>query len=139
MENDGIRIGTISRADPETGMVSVIYRDRDGEVTDLLPYATFNGEYKPPKPGEKVVVIHSRNRDGMGIVFGTYWNESHAAGYPGEYHKELSEDVSFDCSGGTLAISAKHIRFIAADGNVDVALAGLVEDIRKIKERLGMA
>ena len=83
MSDGGNRIGTVSSVDPETGMVSVIFEDRDGEVTELLPYATFNEEYKLPQLGAKVVVMHLSNGGEMGIILGTYWNEYNAAGNPG--------------------------------------------------------
>ena len=62
------RIGTVSSVDAATGMVSVVYEDRDGEVTELLPYATFNDEYKLPQIGAKVVVLHLSNGGEM-VVF----------------------------------------------------------------------
>ena len=71
MSDGGNRIGTVSSVDPETGMVSVIFEDRDGEVTELLPYATFNEEYKLPQLGAKVVVMHLSNGGEMGIILGT--------------------------------------------------------------------
>ena len=75
MSDGGNRIGTVSSVDPETGMVSVIFEDRDGEVTELLPYATFNEEYKLPQLGAKVVVIHLSNGGGMGGILRTSLNE----------------------------------------------------------------
>lgn len=71
MSDGGNRIGTVSSVDAETGMVSVVFEDRDGEVTELLPYATFNEEYKLPQLGAKVVVIHLSNGGEMGIILGT--------------------------------------------------------------------
>ena len=42
MSDGGNRIGTVSSVDADTGMVSVVFEDRDGEVTELRPYATIN-------------------------------------------------------------------------------------------------
>ena len=63
MSGGGNRIGTVSSVDSETGMVSVLYEDRDGEVTELLPYATFNDEYKLPQLGAKVEIGRASCRE----------------------------------------------------------------------------
>lgn len=131
------RIGTVSSTDPETGMVSVVYADRDNEVTDLLPYATFNDEYKLPQVGAKVVVLHLSNGSEMGVVLGTYWNEGHAAGNPGVYHKDLG-GAYFDYDGSTLAVVADHIRLAATGDREDITIAALMRDLKKIKEILGI-
>lgn len=138
MSDGGNRIGTVSSVDPETGMVSVVYEDRDGEVTELLPYATFNDEYKLPQLGAKVVVLHLSNGGEMGIVLGTYWNEYNTAGNPGTYHKDLGGGAYFDYNGGVLALVAEHIRLIAADDGEDFTVASLMADIKKIKQKLGI-
>lgn len=135
----GNRIGTISSVDAETGMVSVIYEDRDGEVTELLPYATFNDEYKLPQPGAKVVVLHLSNGGEMGIVLGTYWNQYNTAGNPGMYHKDLGGGAYFEYDAGTLSIVAEHIRLVSADDDEDFTVASLMEDIKKMKNMLGIA
>lgn len=138
MGDGGNRIGTVSSVDPETGMVSVVYEDRDGEVTGLLPYATFNDEYKMPQPGAKVVVMHLSNGSEMGIVLGTYWNRYNVAGNPGIYHKDLGGGAYFDYNDGTLAIVAEHIRLVSADDDEDFTVAGLMEEIKKIKQKIGI-
>ncbi len=138
MGEGGIRIGTVSSVDAGTGMVSIIYGDRDGEVTDLLPYATFNDEYKLPRIGAKVVVLHLSNGKEMGVVLGTYWNESNVAGASGEYHKALGDGAYFDYTGGTFTIAASHIRLVSANDGIDITLAGLLKDIRDIKGALGI-
>lgn len=116
MSDGGNRIGIVSSVDPETGMVSVIYNDRDGEVTELLPYATFNEEYKLPKPGAKVVVIHLSNGGEMGIVLGTYWNEYNAAGNPGTFHKDLGGRAYINYKDGVLIVAAEHMKACSLSG-----------------------
>lgn len=121
-----------------TGMVSVIYEDKDGEVTELLPYLTFNDEYKLPKLGEKVLVVHLSNGSEMGIVLGTYWNKHHAAGNLGEYHKDLGEGAYLTYKENTLFIAAKHIELIASADGESVTIVDLMKDIRNIKEALNI-
>ena len=111
------RIGTVSSVDPETGMVSVIFGDRDGEVTELLPYATFNEEYKLPRLGAKVIVIHLSNGGGMGIILGTYWNECNAAGNPGTFHKDLGGGAYINYKDGVLTIAAERTVIASLDGS----------------------
>lgn len=130
------RIGTVSSTDAETGMVSVLYRDRDEEVTQMLPYATFNGEYKLPQVGDKVIVIHLSNGKEMAVVLGTYWNKSHPAGNPGAYHKELGEGAYFNYHKEVLTIAAEHIQLTATKDNESFSVASLMKDMKKIKKML---
>lgn len=139
MDKGGNRIGTISSFDKETGMASVLYSDRDGDVTQLLPFATFNGEWKEPCAGEKVLVVHLSNGSEMGVILGTYWNESNPAHGRGIYHKELGNGAFFDYADGIFEISAGHLKFTATDGNESFTAAGLMADIRAIKKKLDMA
>ena len=103
----------MSSVDVETGMVSVIYHDKDETVTQMLPYATFNDEYKLPQVGTKVVVLHLSNGQEMGIVMGTYWNKSNPSGIPGLYHKNLGEGAYLNYDEKILTIAAEHLRFVA--------------------------
>lgn len=117
MADESNRIGTVSSVDAETGMVSVLYEDRDGEVTELLPYATFNEEYKLPMIGAKVIVLHLSNGTEMGIVLGTYWNEHNAARNPGTFHKDLGEGAYINYKDGVLTIAAEHTIIGSLDGS----------------------
>ncbi len=141
LDKGGNRIGTISSFDKKTGMASVLYSDRDGDVTQMLPFATFNGEYKIPETGSKVLVVHLSNGSEMGIILGTYWNEGNPAEGHSTYHKHLGDGASFDYDAGTgvLNISAKHLEFISADDNGSFTAEGLMADIRAIKKKLDMA
>ena len=116
MSDGGNRIGTVSSIDPETGMVSVMFNDRDNEVTELLPYATFNDEYKLPQLGAKVVVLHLSNGGEMGIILGTYWNEYNTAGNPGTFHKDLGGGAYINYKDGVLTIAAEHTIIASLDG-----------------------
>lgn len=130
------RIGIVSSVDANTGMASVIYQGGDGEVTQLLPYATFNDEYKLPKIGAKVIVLHMSNGSEAGIVLGTYWNHHNSAENPGQYHKKLGDNAYFDYDGNTLTIAAECIRFLSTESETDVELAKMTAAINDIKNRL---
>lgn len=132
------RIGEVSSVDAETGMVSVIYHDKDEAVTQMLPYATFNDEYKLPQIGAKVVVLHLSNGQEMGIVLGTYWNKSNPSGIPGMYHKNLGEGAYLNYDGKILTIAAEHLRFVAADDEEEFTVSGLMNDLKLIKKTLGI-
>lgn len=58
MADRTIRIGKVSSVDYGSGMIKVTYPDLDNSVTDDLPYLTFNDEYKMPKVGASVLVVH---------------------------------------------------------------------------------
>ena len=135
----GIRIGTISSVDTETGMVSVVYQDRDGETTEQLPYATFNDEYKPPQIEAKVLVVHLSNGNGMGIVLGTYWNENNPAGNPGVYHKDFGGGAYLDYDGETLLIAAEQVRIASLSGEEefqDFEISTILKEVDVLKKRL---
>ena len=95
MADRTIRIGKVSSVDYGSGMIKVTYPDLDNSVTDDLPYLTFNDEYKMPKVGASVLVVHLSNGSAMGIVAGTYWNSSHRPPVSGKgvYRKDLAQAI----------------------------------------------
>lgn len=128
------RIGTVSSVDANTGMVSIIYEDRDDEVTELLPYATFNDEYKLPKIGAKVVVLHLSNGSEMGIVLGTYWNEYNAVGNPGTFHKDLGGGAYINYKDGVLTVAAEHTVIVSLDGGETYQRAEVERLLQKLHD-----
>lgn len=117
---DEIRIGTVSSIDAVNGMISVIYQDRGGKVTQPLPFLTFNNEYYMPKVGQKVLVAHLSNGSEMGVVLGTFWNAGNIPKESEGYYKELEGGAFLTCKNGELTISAKHITFQSDDGTITV-------------------
>lgn len=93
MKKTGLRVGRVSSIDYKTGMMQVIYTDRDNEVTAKIPYANFNNEYCMPKIGERVLVGHLSNGSSRGVVLGTMWNKANIPEESGKgiYRKELSK------------------------------------------------
>lgn len=84
-----------------------------------LPYLTFNDEYKMPKVGASVLVVHLSNGSAMGIVAGTYWNSSHRPPVSGKgvYRKDLAQAIGeafLQYSGGSLQIHAPAITLDAS-------------------------
>lgn len=72
MESSGNRIGFVSAFDPGTGMASVYYPDRNGEVTGNLPVFAPFGMRQELKKGDAVLVLHLSNGGSAGIVIGGY-------------------------------------------------------------------
>lgn len=136
----GNRIGTVSSVDAKTGMVSVVYQDKDGEVTQLLPYATFNDEYKLPQIGAKVIVAHLSNGKEMGVILGTYWNQANpGGGNVGVYHKDLGGGAYLDYGEGVLTIAAERVRIASLDGGEtfqDFEVETLLRRLSDIEQRL---
>lgn len=93
MDKNILRIGKVSSIDYETGMMQVVYTDKDNAVTTKLPYANFNNEYCMPKIGEQVVVAHLSNGTSRGVVLGTMWNKKNIPVENGKqlYRKEFSK------------------------------------------------
>lgn len=87
-----IRIGKVSSIDYENGMIRVLYTDRDGAVTKSLPVLTFNDEYKMPKVGQRVLVVHLSNGTEAGYVMGSFWNTANSPSRSGKgvYRKEYA-------------------------------------------------
>ena len=111
MADRTIRIGKVSSVDYGSGMIKVTYPDLDNSVTDDLPYLTFNDEYKMPKVGASVLVVHLSNGSAMGIVAGTYWNSSHRPPVSGKgvYRKDMAQAIGeafLQYSGSSLQIHA---------------------------------
>ena len=119
MADRTIRIGKVSSLDYGSGMIKVTYPDLDNSVTDDLPFLTFNDEYKPPKVGSSVLVVHLSNGSSMGIVAGTYWNSSNKPPVSGKgvYRKDLAQAIGeafLQYSGSTLQIRAPEIKIDAS-------------------------
>lgn len=126
---DIIRIGTVSSVDLKNGMVSVLYQDRDGKVTQPLPLFSPGGEYNMPDIGAKVLVAHLSNGGEMGVVLGTFWNEENAPGTSETYRKVIAPGVAvkYDIRTGNLVVTAPHIIFRAEDDSAEVSVADLAE------------
>ena len=93
MDKNILRIGKVSSIDYESGMMQIVYTDKDNAVTTKLPYVNFNNEYCMPKIGEQVVVAHLSNGTSRGVVLGTMWNKKNIPVENGKqlYRKEFSK------------------------------------------------
>ena len=116
-----MRKGKISDVDYKNGMVTVIYLDGPGGVTDMLPYLNIGDEYKMPKIGDTVVV--ARSSIGKDIVLGKIWNRGNKPEVYGEgkYHKRLSESATIYASDkDNMKIKDKDIIFETDKGQITV-------------------
>ena len=114
--SDVIRIGKVSSV--SGCMVRVTYPDRDDSVTAELPVFSFTGEYKMPKVGSQVLVVHLSNGTSAGVVLGGYWNKSNRPSVTSGFRKELGDSAGeayLEYKDGTLRIHAPRIVF---DGEV---------------------
>lgn len=122
MKNTGLRVGKVSSIDYETGMMQVVYPDKNNEVTAKMPYANFNDEYHMPKIGESVLVGHMSNGSSRGVVLCTMWNKKNMPEESGEgvYRKELSKRrgaayVRFDDGSGEYMVRAPVVQIYGVD------------------------
>lgn len=116
-----IRIGKISSVDAASGMVRVVYHDRDDDVTAPIPLLA--QEYKLPQIGQQVLVLHLSNGSEAGVVLGAYWNQNNRPPESGEglYRKELGDSAGeafFRYDGKTLSIECS--------GDLEIKAAGAV-------------
>ena len=90
---DNIRVGNVSKVDYKKGMIEATYPDLDDSVTDAFPVFSFTDEYKMPKVGDEILVLHLSNGESAGIVLGRYWNEDNEPPVYGKnvFRKELGE------------------------------------------------
>lgn len=88
-----LRIGKVSSVDYDTGMMQVVYTDKNNAVTAKVPYANYNNEYCMPKIGESVLVAHMSNGSSRGVALCTMWNARNTPPEAGKglYRKELSK------------------------------------------------
>lgn len=91
-----IRVGKVSKINYEKGMIRVTYPDLDDSVTAEIPAFSFTDEYKMPKVGQEVLVLHLSNGQAAGILMGKYWNKANVPPDYGQgknvFNKEIDED-----------------------------------------------
>lgn len=109
-----VRIGIVSSIDKKTGMASVYFPGSDGEVTEMLPYANFGGQYQPPAIGSDVIVADLS--DGGAVVLGSYW-DADSPGVPAGtvFHRKLDDKAYIDYDGETLTIAAGKVDVVSLD------------------------
>ena len=95
---DNIRVGNVSSIKYKKGLIEVTYPDLDDSVTDALPVFSLTGEYKMPKVGDEVLVVHLSNGETAGIVLGKFWggDEKPKAYGQNVFRKELG-DTQGEC------------------------------------------
>lgn len=128
LDNKSIRIGRVSSIDRETGMVSVLYEDKEDEVTGMLPYFAAGDEFKPPEIGQMVLVAHISNGNVRGVVIGQYYNEANLPeNTEADWYKEICKGESFmryDKDTKTLRIRASNIVLETENSRINVSDLG---------------
>ena len=81
---DVVRIGRVSKINYDTGMIEATYPQYDNSVTPEFPVISFNDEYKMPKIGDEIAVLHLSNGAAAGVILGHYWNETNTPAETGE-------------------------------------------------------
>lgn len=132
---NNIRIGEVSSVDYGRGMIKVLYPDKDGAVTDDLPYFSMNDEYKMPKIGQNVLVLHLSNGAAAGVVMGRYWNEGNLPPEAGAtlFRKEMGEafgEAFLRYASGEVRIYGPSVVFQSGSGGISVAQ--LISDHERI-------
>ena len=93
---DVSRVGYISTVNPDAGMAKVHYPET-GNTTSDLPLYKFGDEYRMPKIGDQVIVIHLSNDSSSGIILGKFWDETdppkEKEGYRKGFHGRAFEKV----------------------------------------------
>ena len=84
-----IRVGKVSSIDYSSGMIRVVYHDKDDDVTRPIPL--FSSEYAMPPVGALVAVVHLSNGAEAGVVLGRPWSAklTPPEGFEGLYRKDF--------------------------------------------------
>ena len=84
-----IRVGKVSSIDYPSGMIRVVYHDKDDDVTRPIPL--FSSEYAMPPVGALVAVVHLSNGAEAGVVLGRPWSDklTPPEGFEGLYRKDF--------------------------------------------------
>ena len=84
-----IRVGKVSSIDYSSGMIRVVYHDKDDDVTRPIPL--FSSEYAMPPVGALVAVVHLSNGAEAGVVLGRPWSAklTPPEGFQGLYRKDF--------------------------------------------------
>lgn len=125
-----IRLGKISSVDYATGMVRVVYHEKDDDVTALIPL--LSNEYQMPQVEDQVLVLHLSNGSEAGVILGRPWSAKNKPpeGSAGLYRKDLARDpgeAMIRYKGGTLTIQASSV-VVNGDLSVtgDLAVTGSI-------------
>lgn len=133
--SNNIRIGKVSSVDYGRGMIKVVYPDKDGAVTDDLPYISMNDEYKMPEVGKNVLVLHLSNGSAAGVVMGSYWNQGNVPPETGNalFRKEFGRafgEAFLRYASGEMRLCGPSILFQSGSGGISVSQ--LISDHERI-------
>lgn len=115
-----VRLGKVSAIDYATGMVRVVYHEKDDSVTRLIPL--ISNEYQMPEVEDQVLVIHLSNGTEAGVVIGRPWSEKNKPpeGGAGLYRKDMARtpgEAMIRYKNGTLTFQAGSV---VVNGNLFV-------------------
>lgn len=132
MANMNIRLGKVSSIDYENGMISVTYPDLDDSVSDMFPVFSFTDEYKMPRIGKEVLVLHLSNGQSAGVVLGKYWNKDNKPSVSGEkmFRKELSSEP------GEAYIQYEGESIIFHDPMAHISLADILHRLKNLEQKI---
>lgn len=132
-----IRVGKVSSIDYPSGMIRVVYHDKDDDVTRPIPL--FSSEYAMPPVGALVAVVHLSNGAEAGVVLGRPWSAklTPPEGFEGLYRKDFDLTPGqcyfrYDAAGpeslfhneGDSAVEIKGSQTTAIQGDARITVSG---------------
>jgi phage baseplate assembly protein V len=115
------RVGFVSAISYQAGTVSVTFPDKDGIVSDYIPYLSF--EYEMPAIGDQVLCLFLGNGLAKGFCLGRFFYAGNKPVTPGQgvYYKVFAQDTNaflkYDKNSQTLTLTAANMIF---NGNLTV-------------------
>ncbi|SFP11444.1 hypothetical protein [Salibacterium halotolerans] len=118
-----VRVGEVSSVDDESGMVEVLFRDRDNMVSAPLPLLSF--EYNMPVPGDSVACLFMGNGLENGFCIGKYYSEKNKPTEQDKniYRKQLDDNVyvRYDKTQKDLKVIVDSVELKVQGGSVTVS------------------
>lgn len=115
MENSEIRLGFVSSYNGATGMASIYYPDRNGQVTAEIPVFSPFGLLQRLKKDEPVYVLHLSNNKATGVILGSYSTDGDV---PAASLSTNNSTLTLSDSSGTATLGSILSRLAAAESRI---------------------
>ena len=148
-----IRVGRVSKINYNSGAAEVTYPDKDGMVTQELPF--LSSEYNMPNIDDTVLVAHLSSGAEYGVILGKFFTENNIPLEKGAnvYRKDIDKDkcyIKYDKNKQELTFHSDKIiidsKFKHEEETITVKdiltmredIIKLQEDVRKLQEEVNI-
>lgn len=129
-----VRIGKVSKINYKTGMIRVTYPDLDDSVTAEFPVFSFTDEYKMPKIGQEVLVLHLSNGESAGILLGKYWNKKNLPPDYGQGKNVFNKEIDEEYGKVYINYKDKTLTVYSETGDININVIGGAMNIKAVND-----